>query len=260
MVIRYGEKSPETKAQIFLGRIVHSRSLKDLEIVPNGALGVSPDGTINFLSPYYGSLEDLRAEHAGKGFADAATVHLTPSQFLLPGLVDTHLHASQWENLALGMDAKLRDWTRNWTDPTEASFKDNDKARRVYDEVVKTTLRLGTTTVAYNTTIHAEATNILADAALKAGQRAIVGKMCITVGGTAGNCEKSVEAAIADSERSLKHIERIDPQRNLIFPCVQPRGGPYCPPELMDALGKQGEKYHAYFQGHMCETMDDVGP
>lgn len=63
---------------------------------------------------------------------------------------------------------------------SQASYSDTAKARRVYADVVKTTLRLGSTTVAYNSSIHTEATNILAETVSRAGQRAIVGKMCVT--------------------------------------------------------------------------------
>lgn len=142
---------------------------------------------------------------------------------------------------------------------SQASYSDTAKARRVYADVVKTTLRLGSTTVAYNSSIHTEATNILAETAFRAGQRAIVGKMCVTQGSTGGNWEESVEASLNASEESIRFIRGLDPKARLIHSCVQPRGGPYCPPELMEGLGKQREKYDAYVQGHMCETQDDIG-
>lgn len=147
----------------------------------------------------------------------------------------------------------------------------------MYADVVRTTLRLGSTTVAYNTTIHEEATRILAETALRAGQRAIVGKMCVTLGATHGNFEPSSESSVAASERSIKQIQAMDMDRHLIHPCVQPRGGPYCPPDLMTGLGQQVKAYKVYVQGrfasfsdrfprsrltfvgHMCETPSDIG-
>lgn len=142
----------------------------------------------------------------------------------------------------------------------QASYSDTAKARRVYDDVVKTTLKLGSTTVAYNSTIHAPATEILARACLEAGQRAIVGKMCITQGSTHGNWEESVEASLADSEKSISDILTFDPDpdRRRVHPCVQPRGGPYCPPSLMKGLGAQSTKFDTHVQAHMCETHSDI--
>ncbi|KAK3065961.1 hypothetical protein LTR53_017848, partial [Teratosphaeriaceae sp. CCFEE 6253] len=243
---------------IFIGRLIHSKSLKELEIIPRGAIGVKPNGSIVFVHRGHAAVEALRAQYAEQGFATANAVNLKRSQFLFPGMIDTHLHASQWPNLALGMEGTLREWCENYTDPMEASYSDTDKARRVYADVTRTTLGLGSTTVAYNSSIHAEATNILADCALAAGQRAIVGKMCITVGSTHGNGEASTEVSLADSRKSVQHIRSVDPEGRLVHPCIQPRGGPYCPPELMRALGEQSRECGAYVQAHMCETHSDI--
>jgi guanine deaminase len=117
---------------------------------------------------------------------------------------------------------------------------------------------LGSTTVAYNSSIHPEATNILADACIKAGQRAIIGKMCIVQGSTHGNWEESNQASIEASENSVQYIRNIDPDGRLVKPCVQPRGGPYCPPELMKAIGQQSQEYKTHVQAHMCETPSDI--
>lgn len=124
--------------------------------------------------------------------------------------------------------------------------------------MAKTTLKLGSTTVAYNSTIHPEATNILADSCYKAGQRAIIGKLCIVQGSTHGNIEASNDASLGSSEKSVKYIRKLDPDGRLVHPCIQPRGGPYCPTELMHALGEQSKDYKTYVQAHMCETTSDI--
>lgn len=186
---------------------------------------------------------------------------LSPTQFLFPGLIDAHLHAPQWPNLAIGMEGTLAEWVRDYTDPVEASYSDNEKAKRVYSEVVQKELDLGTTTVAYNSSIHYEATNILADMCVKYGQRAIVGKMCIVSDRAGrGNCESSIEQSLADEEKSVKYIQSLDPTGSLVLPCVQPRGGPWAPPTLMAGLGKlsSGGEKKIHVQGHMCETADDI--
>src|ERR1700722_18868521 len=181
----------KTRSKVFIGRIVHSKSLKYLEILPKAALGVAKDGTISFLDSSITSAEEARAKYSPSGFADADYITLTPLQFLFPGLIDTHLHAPQWPNLAIGMEGNLREWCENYTDPIEESYKDSEKARRVYSEMVQKELELGTTTCAYNSSIHFEATNILADMCKKYGQRAIVGKLCIVTNSTHGNWEIS---------------------------------------------------------------------
>ena len=58
------------------------------------------------------------------------------SQFLMPGLVDTHLHAPQYVNSGIGYDKKLLDWLDVYTFPTEARCSDVDYARNVYTKAV----------------------------------------------------------------------------------------------------------------------------
>lgn len=246
--------------KVFFGRIVHSKSLKKIEILRKAALGVDEEGVIKFVDVGVTSAEDACKKH--EGFEGAECTKLKPLQFLFPGLIDTHLHAPQWPNMAIGMEGDLKEWVENYTDPIEASYRDNDKAKRVYSEMVQKELELGTTTVAYNSSIHYQATNILADMCLKYGQRAVIGKLCITMGSTHGNWEASTEQSAEDEIKSIKYIQSIDPKGNIVMPCVQPRGGPWASGDLMAKLGemtqnKGGEKIRV--QAHMCETpLDSV--
>lgn len=105
----------DCRSKIIQGRIVHSKSLKHLEILPRATLGVRQDGSIAFLRDD----DDLEALQTEPAFQNAEVIKLRRSQFLFPGMVDTHLHAPQWPNLALGMDGDLREWVEDWTDPIE---------------------------------------------------------------------------------------------------------------------------------------------
>ena len=58
------------------------------------------------------------------------------SQFLMPGLVDTHIHAPQYCNTGTGYELKLLGWLDKYTRPTEAKFTDLEFARNVYSKVV----------------------------------------------------------------------------------------------------------------------------
>ena len=60
----------------------------------------------------------------------------TCSQFLMPGLVDTHIHAPQYVNSGNGYDVMLLDWLKKYTFPTEAKFKDLGFAKDVYTKAV----------------------------------------------------------------------------------------------------------------------------
>lgn len=104
--------------RVFVGRIVHSGGPAALEILPQGALGVHPDGTIAFLKAFRSSLKPV--DEVLEEFCHAEIIYLEPSQFLMPGMVDTHLHAPQWPNLGLGMEGRLKEWVEKWTNPVEA--------------------------------------------------------------------------------------------------------------------------------------------
>jgi guanine deaminase len=249
-------KKTMTKA-IFFGRIIHSKSLKGLEIHHTAALGIDEHGIIQFLDPTATSATDALIKH--KDFSTAQTITLQSLQFLFPGLIDTHMHAPQYPNLALGMEGDLKEWCENYTDPVEASYSDTSKAHRVYREMVQRELANGSTTVAYNSSIHADATNVLADICLEYGQRAIVGKLCIDMGSTHGNWEASAEESVRDERKVVDHIRGIDPKGRLVAPCIQPRAGSYATPGLLRGLGRLCRaKEPIRVQAHMCETPLEV--
>ena len=46
----------------------------------------------------------------GKLGEEAKVVKLEKHQFIMPGLIDTHIHASQFPNAGLALDLTLLDW------------------------------------------------------------------------------------------------------------------------------------------------------
>lgn len=66
------------------------------------------------------------------------TMHLKlfSREFLMPGLVDTHIHAPQYKNSGLGLGLPLLQWLEKYTFPCEARCKDLEFARNIYRKVV----------------------------------------------------------------------------------------------------------------------------
>lgn len=54
----------------------------------------------------------------------------------MPGLVDTHIHASQYSYAGTALDMPLLQWLNTYTFPVESRFKDLEFANRVYTKVV----------------------------------------------------------------------------------------------------------------------------
>lgn len=58
------------------------------------------------------------------------------SEFIMPGLVDTHIHASQYSYSGTALDLPLLQWLNTYTFPVEAQYKDLNFAGKVYNKVV----------------------------------------------------------------------------------------------------------------------------
>jgi guanine deaminase len=67
---------------------------------------VDEKGIIRFLDDTVASAEDACTKYPD--FKEAKSTTLAPLQFLFPGLIDCHLHAPQWPNLAIGMEVIYR--------------------------------------------------------------------------------------------------------------------------------------------------------
>lgn len=61
---------------------------------------------------------------------------LISSEFFMPGLVDTHIHAPQYSFAGSNVDLPLLDWLTMYTFPTELKFQNIDFAEEVYTRVV----------------------------------------------------------------------------------------------------------------------------
>ncbi|KAK9760311.1 hypothetical protein K7432_015813 [Basidiobolus ranarum] len=94
-------------------------------------------------------------------------------KFIMPGLIDTHIHAPQYVFTGSGTDLQLLDWLENYTFPREAQFNNTRYATMAYNLAVDRVIHGGSTTASYYATIHLEASKILADVVEKRGQRAL---------------------------------------------------------------------------------------
>ena len=105
---------------------------------------------------------------------------LSTGEYLLPGLVDTHVHAPQWPQLGKALDRPLDEWLHEiHVSPGGTGTPTRISPERVYENLVHTLVANGTTTAMYYATIHLEASKRLAEICLEKGQRALVGKVAM---------------------------------------------------------------------------------
>ena len=77
------------------------------------------------------TVQELPAEYSDIKILDFS------GNLIIPGFVDIHLHAPQFENLGLGYDNELLPWLENYTFPEEAKFSDTKYAEEIYKKFIK---------------------------------------------------------------------------------------------------------------------------
>ncbi|AFS77109.1 guanine deaminase GuaD [Gottschalkia acidurici 9a] len=225
----------------YKGNIIFTKALSEFTILEGGYIIVENDkvkGTFKSLPDDYKSVEVT-------DYGD---------KLIIPGFVDTHLHAPQFPNRGLGLDKELLPWLETYTFPEESKFSDVDYAKRVYSRLVHELWRVGTTRSVVFGTIHKDSTKALMDLFIEAGLGAFVGKVNMD--------RNSPDYLIEDTEQSLKDTEEILKEYSdkcpIVKPIITPRFVPTCTPELMKGLGELAKKYNAPIQSHLSENRGEV--
>lgn len=223
-----------------------------MEIMQDKLVGVSTSGKILFIANGGSNQDHLGFQY---GFTSEDIILLTPRQFIMPGLIDTHIHAPQYAFTGTGYDGSVVEWLMKYTFPIEAKFKDINLARNVYRKVVRRLLKNGTTTASYFSTNHYDATLALCDIIVELGQRGYVGMPDID--SSTHDYHKSTECCGEETERFIKHV--IDMNNPLLTPVVTPRGIARCSKSLLTIHGELAKKYIVPVQGHLREIEDEFG-
>lgn len=221
--------------------IMHTPTSDRLEVLTDQLISVGDDGTI----------ESVRA--AGDERAD---VVLGDDAVLLPGMIDTHLHAPQWPQLGTGLDLPLERWLFEYTFPLEARFADLGYATRVWDSMVPTLLAHGTTTAVYYGSLHEPATVALAEACLRHGQRSFVGRVAMDHpdGSPDWYRDRSPAVAVEASARSVDAIRSLPDPLGLVEPILTPRFVPACTDATLEGLGELAGSTGVRVQTHCSES------
>ncbi|KAL4689586.1 hypothetical protein H8959_012377, partial [Pygathrix nigripes] len=232
-------------AHIFRGTFVHSTWTCPMEVLRDHLLGVSDSGKIVFLEEA-SQQEKLAQEWC---FKPCEIRELSHHEFFMPGLVDTHIHASQYSFSGSNVDLPLLEWLTKYTFPAEHRFQNIDFAEEVYTRVVRRTLKNGTTTACYFGTLHTDSSLLLAEITDKFGQRAFVGKVCMDLNDTFPEYKETTEESIKETERQCPVLMPL-PLAVLVPMCVTPHmgcrhaaGTPHCGPLVLS---------------HISETRDEV--
>jgi guanine deaminase len=224
------------------GSIYQTPTPDELVVAENQLITVADDGRIESVAPV--------------DPATTADIELPSSTILIPGLIDTHVHAPQWPQLATGLDLPLEEWLFAHTFPLEARFADLGFAERVWESMVPSLLAAGTTTAVYYASIHEPATTALAAACIAHGQRAFVGRVAMDhpEGTPVWYRDTDASAAVEASARSIGAITQLTGARDLVRPIVTPRFIPACSDAALEGLGELAAATNTLIQTHCSES------
>ncbi|KAJ3162283.1 hypothetical protein HDU86_004763 [Geranomyces michiganensis] len=246
--------TPAAIATVFVGTIVHSLSLTELEILAPGIVGVSVNGRIAFIERLDADGSALTAALNRHSASSAQIKRLPAHTLLLPGLIDTHVHAPQYVFTGTGYTLPLLSWLAKYTFPQERRFSSRAHAQQMYPRAVRRSLRCGTTTAAWYGTLHVDATDVLARTCVDAGQRAFVGKVCMDRNGGEGYVEESAATSIADTKTWLDEFEALK-CGDRVQPIITPRFAVSCTGELLTGLGDLARaRGGLHIQTHLAEN------
>lgn len=180
-------------------------------------------------------------------------VDLVGDCVLIPGFVDTHVHAPQWPQLGTGLDLPLEEWLGRYTFPLEARYADPAFAAVVWHDLVATLLQHGTTTAAYFATRHVEATVELGRVCAELGQRALVGRVAMDHPEMTpvDLRDPSPADGVASTIEANRRLSALGP---LVSPIITPRFIPACTDELLTGLGDLAAASGVTVQTHCSES------
>jgi guanine deaminase len=246
--------SSSSSDRAFLGTALHAPVRGQLEVLREALIVVGRDGAIKAVH----RRESHEISNLARRFAATGDlVTFGREQYLLPGLVDLHVHAPQWPQLGKALDLPLEDWLQTYTFPLEARYESTTFAQTVYESLVDGLLANGTTTAVYFGTLHLAATRVLADVCLQRSQRALIGRVAMD---NIQQCpayyrDVSAQGAESDTREFIEYVRSMHGNgSSLIMPVITPRFIPACSDELLTRLGALSRETGCYVQTHCSES------
>lgn len=174
------------------------------------------------------------------------------NKVIIPGLIDSHVHLSQWR-IRGKYKSNLLEWLNSYTFPEEEKFFDKEYARVVAKDFLENLIKSGTTTASIYVTVSQEATNIAFEEAEKIGYRALIGKVCMDQNSPSGLLEKSEKSF----KESVELCQQWDNKKSLNY-IFTPRFAPVCSRALMSSIGKYAQENDKYIQTHLSENKNEI--
>lgn len=225
-----------------------------LEYFPDGFLAVTDEGLVHAVG-HWADLEGAIGGRCGRRHRGCKVVDCR-GKLIIPGFVDTHIHAPQ-----IGMTAafgeSLIPWLNKYTFPAEAKYNDSEYAKEQSEKFIQYLLSAGTTTPLAFSTKHQVATDAVFEAASKVNMRIIAGRVLMDEPSNTPEFLRD-ESPQKAYEETKALIERWHGRGRNLY-AVTPR---FAPTSSLEQLRLTGEllKEHpdVYMHTHMSENLDEV--
>ena len=174
-------------------------------------------------------------------------------RLLMPGFIDTHVHAPQLDVIA-SHGTGLLDWLETYTFPAEQRFADAAVAQQGAARFLDALLAHGTTAAQVFATVHPVSADALFEAAQQRGMRLITGKVLMDRHAPEG-LRDDVAGACRDCEAQ---IARWHYQGRNAFAVTVRFAATSTPEQLAMAGTLCRAEPTLYMQTHVAETQDEV--
>ncbi|GAA5913548.1 uncharacterized protein JCM6883_004450 [Sporobolomyces salmoneus] len=253
-------------AWIFHGTILTPELDRTLSILPSHVLVVDKRGSIAHLEEEREetSKEYLRLVQHGHGeIGRGRFVQIGEDGWLVPGFVDTHIHAPQYVNAGMALDRPLMEWLEHYTFKAESRIDSDPQGygKKVYERLVERLRENGTTSASVFGTIRVEANMVLARTFQGAGIRGQIGKVSMDQNSPSFYVE-TTRTSLDETRRFISLINDLNssiPEHlRLVEPVVTPRFVPTCTRELLVGLKEIAKSEGVRVQSHLAESKAEV--
>lgn len=254
---------------LYRATFIHTPTFETgIVISPNCLIGVNSEGTIDFVreeASQPAGIDGIRLfkqEYTGpvQNLNHFKYVDYSKDcyKFIVPGFIDTHIHASQYPNIGIGLGCPLLEWLNNYTFKLEKRFSDPKEqmelAKLVYTKVINRTLKAGTTCASYFTTIDTKTSKLFADLLLKYGQRGFVGKVCMDHNEEYPEYQEPKDKSLEAMKDLIGYCDGL----TNVKPIITPRFAPVCSSSLLKQLGQLAKDCKIPIQTHISENKDEI--
>ena len=224
------------------GNIIHTPQRNAFAVAQNAYL-VCENGKVA------GVFDNLPDRYAG------CALYAFDDRLIVPGFVDTHVHAPQYAFRGLGMDMELIQWLDTQAFPEECRYHEPAYAARAYGQFADALRKSATTRACVFATVHNEATLRLMELLDKTGLYTYVGKVSMDRNAPDELLDPTGKAGLELTEAWIRRaVGRYDHVR----PIVTPRFVPSCTDALMQGLGELAKRYKLPVQSHLSENPSEV--